>query len=500
MAAGGNPYETEWPAATLESEVDRLVKAELGKRGIEEALSCSDDVFLRRATLDVTGELPTVQAYWEYQRMGKNRRRELIEKLLGSDGYVDYWTLKWADLLRIKAEFPINLWPNGVQAYHRWIEEAVAGNMRYDVFARQLLTSSGSNFRVAPVNFYRAVESQRPETIAAAVSLTLMGVRWNSWTEQQRADMAHIFSRVAFKKTDEWKEEIVYLDPAQYGPMTIAFPDGTTAQLPAGADPREAFADWLIRPENPWFARNLANRAWSWLMGRGLIHEPDDIRPDNPCVNPGLLAHLEATLVESGYDMKALFREILNSRTYQQSSIPRTNHPEAASLFAHYSVRRLDAEVLADALTGLKGTGEVYQSPVPEPFTFVPEYHKTVELADGSISSQFLEKFGRPGRDTGLESERDNSYSVDQGMYLINSSEIQKQVLGGQRLNNLIRQGRNDPDKVINAMYRLLLTRAPTDNELALARDYLDAGGRPQQAYQDLCWALINSKEFLYRH
>ncbi len=449
----------------------------------------------------MTGELPGPEAYRAFHRKrSADRRAALVERLLASDGYVDYWTLKWADLLRIKAEFPINLWPNGVQAYHRWIEEAVAQELPYDVFVRQLLTSSGSNFRVPAVNFYRALEGQEPQAIAAAVSLTFMGVRWDSWSAQQRADMEHIFSRVGYKKTDEWKEEIVCLDPAQYGPMELTFPDGKRIQLPAGADPREAFADWLIRPDNPWFARNLVNRAWSWLMGRGLIHEPDDIRPDNPCVNPALLAYLQERFVASGYDTKALFRLILNSRTYQQSSIPRSDHPEAMSLFAHYIVRRLDAEVLADALGSFKGTGELYQSPVPEPFTFVPEYHKTVELADGSITSQFLEKFGRPGRDTGLESERDNEFSVDQSMYLLNSSEIQGPVLGSPRLRTLMRQGSGNREQAITGLYRLILTRSPTAEELALASHYLSNQEKKQEAFRDLCWALLNSKEFLYRH
>jgi hypothetical protein len=495
-----NPYELEW-TATRPGKIDRLVKAELEARGIEAAKPCTDDIFLRRAYLDVTGTLPSIEAYWDYRKVKPAKRRvELVEALLMTEAYVDYWTLKWSDLLRIKAEFPINLWPNGVQAYHRWVKASIAQGMPFDEFARHLLTSSGSNFRVPAVNFYRAMEGQEPESIAAAVSLTLMGVRFDTWTEEQQADLAHIFSRVAFKKTDEWKEEIVYLDPEQYGPMDITFPDGSSATLPAGKDPREAFADWLIQPDNPWFCRSIVNRSWSWLMGRGIIHEPDDIRPDNPCVNPALLAYLESAFVESGYDIKHIFRLILNSRTYQQSAIPASDHPEAESLFAHYNVRRLDAEVLIDALRIFGGPGELYQSPVPEPFTFVPEYHKTVELSDGSITSQFLEKFGRPGRDTGLESERNNDFSVDQSMYLLNSSAVQRRIKTSWRVKTFVNQGKKHPDKAVTALYRNILTRTPTDAEMATALAYLDSGTNKRAAVEDLCWALINSKEFLYRH
>ncbi len=374
LCQSNSPYESE-STPTRVGEIDRLVERELSKRGIETAMPASEEVFFRRAYLDITGTIPLPQAYRKYLKINPERRREvLIEALMETEAFDDYWTLKWSDLLRIKAEFPINLWPNGVQAYYRWIREAVVVNMPYDEFARHLLTSSGSNFRVPAVNFYRAIEGQKPETIASAVSLTLMGVRFSSWSAGQQSEMANTFSRVAFKKTDEWKEEIVFLDPGQYSPLDITFPDGTKVAIPAGEDPRDAFADWLIRPDNPWFARNIVNRAWFWLMGRGLIHEPDDIRPDNPSVNPALLTYLEKEFIESGYDIKHVFRLILNSRTYQQSSIPQSDHPEATSLFAHYMVRRLDAEVLFDALTILGGQGEIYQSPVPEPFTFVPEY------------------------------------------------------------------------------------------------------------------------------
>jgi hypothetical protein len=495
-----NPYETKWTATPV-GMIDRLIGDELTQRGIEPAKPCADDVFLRRVYLDVTGTLPSPQAYWAYRKEKPAKWREaLIDQLLATEAYADYWTLKWSDLLRIKAEFPINLWPNGVQAYNRWVKESVRAEMPYDEFSRHLLTSSGSNFRIPAVNFYRAIEGTAPETIAAGVSLTLMGVRFESWTEEQQKDFAHIFSRVAYKKTDEWKEEIVHLDPSIYEPMVITFPDGSSMTIPAGADPREAFADWLIQPDNPWFSRNIVNRAWSWLMGRGLIHEPDDIRPDNPCVNPALLAYLEGEFIESGYDIKHIFRLILNSRTYQQSSIPATHHPEAESLFAHYMVRRLDAEVLIDALGILGGSGEIYQSPVPEPFTFVPEYHKTVELSDGSITSQFLEKFGRPGRDTGLESERNNDFSVDQSMYLLNSSEVQRKIKSSWRLKSIMNQGRKNPERAVTNLYQQILTRFPTDEEVSIAMAYLDSGQNKRFAMEDICWSLINSKEFLYRH
>ena len=288
-----------------QNPIDTYMLAAWRRRGIEPANLCSDTVFIRRVYLDVIGTLPEPADVLAFVAdTAADKRARLIDALLQRDEFADYWALKWCDLLRVKAEFPINLWPNAVQAYHRWIHDAVRDGMPYDEFVRQLLTSSGSNFRAPPVNFYRAVQGRDPTAIAGAVGLTFMGVRAGNWPEAQRAGMAAFFKRVAYKKTDEWKEEIVYCDPNSVEALEAVFPDGVQVSIPPEKDPRAVFADWLIAPDNPWFTRNIANRVWSWLLGRGIIHEPDDIRPDNPPANPELLAYLESELVAAHYDMR----------------------------------------------------------------------------------------------------------------------------------------------------------------------------------------------------
>ncbi len=482
--------------------VDSRVLAAQKEQGIEPANPCSDEVFIRRVYLDVIGTLPATQEVQGFmQDRSIYKRMKLIDTLLEREEFADYWTLKWCDLLRVKAEFPINLWPNAVQAYHRWIHDAIRENMPYDRFAGELLTSSGSNFRVPPVNFYRALQGSEPSDLADAVALTFMGVRLEKQPEPFRSNMAAFFSRVAFKKTAEWKEEIVYLDPAQTDGFKATFPDDSEIKIRPGEDPRRVFADWLIAPDNQWFARNIVNRIWSWLLGRGIIHEPDDIRPDNPASNPGLLDYLEKELAEADYDLKHIYRLILNSRTYQQSSIPRGDHPDTAALFACYPVRRLGAEVLIDALCGIFGSGESYTSLIPEPFTFIPEDQRSISLADGSITSPFLEMFGRPPRDTGLESERNNFPTDAQRLHLLNSTHIQEKIESGQRLSNLIKTVKRDRDLLIHTIYINILSRAPTKSETAAAKKYLGTSGLGlKQAAADLAWALINTKEFLYRH
>jgi hypothetical protein len=489
------------PLASV-SKIDEFISARLKARDIQPAALAPDAVFLRRAYLDTIGTLPTpVEVRAFLTDASADKRAKLIDQLLARDEFADYWAMKWCDLLRVKSEFPINLWPNAVQAYHHWIRAAIREKLPYDQFVRALLTESGSNFRVPPVNFYRAVQSREPAAIAQAVALTFMGARAELWPKDRLAGMAGFFSRIGYKSTGEWKEEIVFFDPDKggvgAGAPTAVFPDGTTARIGPGIDPRQAFADWLITPANPWFTQSLANRAWYWLMGRGLIQEPDDIRPDNPPSHPELLAYLAQELAASHYDVKHLFRLILNSTTYQQSSAA-ADTPDDTSAFAHYLVRPLDAEVLIDALCQITGTSEQYSSAIPEPYTFLPENTRAIALADGSITSPFLVTFGRPPRDTGLESERSHTPTAAERLHLLNSSHIQRKVEQSTTLQALMARG--DMRQAVTLLYVTILSRMPTDAELKVASDYGQSATNRRQAGLDLAWALINTTEFLYRH
>ena len=570
-----------------ESQLDRLVFASLARLGVQPTL-CSDGVFVRRAYLDVIGTLPTAKEARDFiaDPDTQNKRRALIDRLLERDEFADFWAMKWGDILRIKAEFPVNLWPNAAQAYHRWVRDSIATNKPYDVFARELLTSSGSNFRVPPVNFYRAIQNRTPEGIAATVTLTLMGARAESWPARRLAGMAVFFSQIGYKPTSEWKEEHVFWDPLgtstvagntapgraalltpagqvasidtpalapvpapeavaetphpatpEDKPLLAVFPDGTEVRLPPDRDPREVFADWLITPQNPWFTRSIVNRVWSWLLGRGIIHEPDDIRPDNPPSNPMLLAYLEKEMVASHYDLKRLYRLILNSTTYQLSSLPHSNTPEAAANFASYPLRRLDAEVLIDAINKITGATDLYTSSIPEPFTYIPQDKPAIALPDGSITSPFLALFGRSARATGMENERNNKPVPAQWLHLLNSTHIQRKLESGPALKALLDSPRK-PTETITELYLTILSRFPSAEEMATAEAYGEvqtvrpppapktpdgknasgnadasqASASPQPLppktivvkrradWLDLAWALINSSEFLYRH
>jgi hypothetical protein len=498
-AVRGGPFEDE-NAVVPTTPLDELVFVHLRQLNITPADPCSDAIFVRRVYFDVIGTLPTadeVRTFIEDQTA--NKRDVLIDRLLERKEFAEYWAMKWCDLLRVKSEFPINLWPNAVQAYHHWIRACLQQNVPYDRFARELLTASGSNFRAPPVNFYRAVQSKEPPALAQAAALTFMGTRTDKWPKEKLAGMAAFFSQVGYKKTAEWKEEIVFFDSGKASaPTSGVLPDGTTVKFSPDQDPREQFANWLINPKNPWFARAIVNRVWSWLLGRGIIHEPDDIRQDNLPSNPELLAYLEKELVASKYDLKHIFRLILKSRTYQLACVPRSNDPRAEANFAFYPVRRLEAEVLIDAINQITGGTEKYTSAIPEPYTFIPESERTIALADASVSSRFLELFGRSPRDSGLESERNNRPTGGQRLHLLNSSHIQRKLQQSEKLRAIF-QTKGKPRDVVDTLFLTILSRFPTDAELKAIAAY-GAGGKDRWVAMDLAWALINTAEFQYRH
>lgn len=509
FASGGTVYPFEnQPEAKIApascGKIDELVFAKLKQLGIEPANPCSDAVFIRRVYLDVIGTLPTSDEVTGFlDDTAPNKRATLIDRLLERDEFADYWGMKWCDLLRVKAEFPVNLWPNAAQVYDHWIRTSIRQNTPYSRFAWEILTANGSNFRAPQVNFYRSAGSKDPKAIARAVALTFMGERAENWPKEKLDGMAAFFSRINFKSTREWKEEIVFcntFDNAKHSSVHAILPDGTPVTVLADKDPREMFARWLMSSKNSTFAPNAVNRVWFWLMGRGIVQEPDDFRPDNPPINPELLTWLAQQLVSANYDLKPIYRLILNSKTYQLSSIPASDRREGEPYFAFYPLRRLDAEVVIDALDQITGSTEEYSSLIPEPFTWVPETTRSIALPDGSISSSFLDLFGRPSRDTGLLSERNNRPTAAQCLHLLNSSHIQSKLTQSEKLRALLRSSGTPVEKVTE-IYLTFLSRRPTEAELKTMQAYnQSAEAKGWQALYDLMWALINSPEFLYRH
>ncbi|TWU43359.1 hypothetical protein Q31b_23980 [Novipirellula aureliae] len=496
-----DPFESDLPIHSHNS-LDDLIFLNLINRKIEPAKLCSDAVFLRRVYIDTLGTLPTADEARSFlDDTDPDKRNKLIDTVLEREEFSIYLTMRLCDLLRVKAEFPINLWPNAAQAYHRWIHQAIRSNMPADEFAHRLLTSSGSNFRTPQVNFYRAMQSKEPKAIAQTVALTFLCERAEKWPDQRLAGMAQFFSQVGFKPTGEWKEEIVYFDPRKNKENALnqsthaIYPNGVSVNIPAGIDPRIVFADWLTDNRNPWFARAFANRIWYWLMNRGIVDPPDDIRPDNPPSNHALLNQLADEFVAANYDIRFLYRLILRSNAYQLSCIPQSNDSLAGVHFAYHLTRRHDAEVLIDGICQITDTHEMYMSIIPEPFTFLPDNQRAIALPDGSITSSFLETFGRPARDSGLMMERNNELNAGQALHLLNSNHIRNKLKKGQGINRLL-QSASDPSEKAELLYLAILSRRPSEGERTVAEPLC----RSSQGTRDLAWALINTDEFIFQH
>lgn len=516
LAGGEAPPASVFDAFKPRNSIDTIVLAELRKRGVAPSEACSDEVFVRRVCLDLVGTLPSGPGVRHFLAdKDPAKRDKLVDRLLASDSYNLRWALKWGDLLRVKSEFPSNLWPNGVQAYHRWIHDAIRDRMPYDRFVRALLTANGSNFHVPPVNFWRAFQDRTPRPFADNVALLFMGLRLDDagFSQPQIEGFSAFFAKIGFKNTDEWKEEIVFFNrkgvlkdavgiavrPTPFG--------GKALDLGPDQDPRIALADWLTTRDNPWFARCIANRVWFWLNGQGIVHEPDDMKPGNAPWSAELLKCLEQEVVASGFDLRRVMRLVCTSRTWQSSSKPNRWNADDTSGCSHYRVRRVDAESLLDAINQITGGGEKYVSMIPEPFTFLPGDQRALALADGSIESPFLELFGRPPRNTSFESERVNASSVFQAQHLLVANHVQKKIQDSRPLMQLAEQAKTaagagkDRVNFLDEIYLRVLCRFPTAEERKLAGAHVLATGTPTwEGICDLVWALINSAEFQLRH
>ena len=402
-----------------------------------------------------------------------------------------------------------------MQAYHQWVRSSLVANKPYDQFVREMLVSTGSNFRDPPSNYYRALGNRDPQGFAEQSAMIFMGARMScarchahpteSWTPDDNKHMAAFFANVRYKNTQEWKEQIVYTQPwAKYkdtmtGKAITPVPlDGDEIKIAGSKDSRAVFAKWLTDPKNPWFAKNITNRIWYWLLGRGIIHEPDDIRPSNPPSNPKLLAYLEKQFIDHGYDLKHVYRLILNSKTYQLSSLTTPANAWDEAMFSHYIPKRLTAEQMMDAINQVTQTDDTFTSRIPEPFTVLPKGTRAVQLQDGSIGLPILQLFGRPSRDSSFESERCNDTSMSQALFMINAEELSKKIARSPYLKQLFKN--TSDQQVVESIYMTVFSRKPSDEKMKKLLAYIQQSEKRNDGITDLLWAVLNTREFMFNH
>ncbi len=501
-----SPFDT--PRRFLDPKaapLDRLVYQKLAALGLEASPRCSDADFLRRASLDVTGTLPTPDAVRAFLAdRDPNKREKLIETLLARPEYVDYWTLQWGDILRSTRGA---LGEKGLVAFNHWLRQSVAQNKPWDKLARDLVLARGSTFDDGAANYFRAANT--PETLAETTSQVFLGVRmqcarchnhpYERWKQTQYYQLAAFYARVRTKPGEAADERIVYTadsgevnHPKTKQAVTPTALDAAPLSAAYTHDRRQALADWLTAPRNPFFAKILVNRVWKHFMGQGLVEPVDDMRVTNPPTNPALLDYLAQDFVRGGYDVKRLMRTILRSDAYQRTAAAMPGNAADTHYYSHFFFKRLAAEPLLDAVGAATG--------VAEKFGGYPSGLRAVELPDTTAPSYFLDLFGRPARSIVCQCERIDAPNLGQVLHFMNGKDINARLAASDgRVARLI--AAKTPDaKLIEELYLAALSRFPTDDETMEAlMNFGQATDRRKEA-EDLLWALLNSKEFLFNH
>ena len=488
--------------------IDRAVFAKLNRMQIPPSEPCTDREFIRRVHLDLIGVLPTPAEVQQFLAdPPQSRRDRLIARLLVRPEFTDFWTLKFADVLRANGRL---IQPKGAYVFHRWIRACLEQNLPMDRFVRALLTADGSTYKNPAANYYRI--SRDPESAVETTAQLFLGVRiqcakchnhpFERWTQDDYYGFAAFFSQVGRKKGNLPDEEVVYATGSgevrqprtgrTMAPKALGGP-----VLPASApsptdDRRSRLAAWLTGPDNPFFAKSLVNRIWYHLMGRGIVEPVDDFRDSNPASNDELLDGLTAEFVQGGYDLKKLIRSIVHSRTYQLSATTNPLNADDALYFSHAQTRLLPAEVLLDAISTVTGTTTRFDG--------LPQGARATQIPDGKMENPFLKTFGRPARELACECERESDSNLSQALQLIGGATVNGKLHDDNgRMARLAKSGQS-PEQITRELYSVALSREPSATELQAAIKHLTSSKDLRQAVEDLGWVLINSKEFLFRH
>lgn len=495
--------------------VDELASAKFRELGIEPSPLCDDATFIRRAFLDALGTLPTPEETLAFiQSADPNKRATLVDQILGfaespsggqyNESYAAYWTLRWSDLINNNSR---ELGNQGMWAMHNWIRESFRGNKPFDKFVRELVTAKGSIYRTGPANYFRIHRDS--SLLAEATAQLFLGVRlecakchhhpFEKYGQEDYYSLAAYFSRVGTKGSQEFGlfggESVILVKDAGdvRHPRTGQLLNPKPLEGPAADNPldrRLALADWLAAKDNPFLARSVANRYTRYLLGRGLVEPVDDMRSTNPASNPPLLDALAKKFVDSGFNLKQIMRTIMQSRLYQLSSQPTPANAGDTKFYSHYTVKRLSAEPLADAIDRVTGVSTKYRN--------LPPGTRAIELPDAEYPDYFLNTFAKPRRMSVCECERSPDPSLTQALHTLNGDTLTAKFADKNgRLAKLIAAAKPH-DEVVTELYLVTLCRLPTDAERVASQKFLSTAASPAECYEDLLWALINSKQFLF--
>jgi hypothetical protein len=493
-----------FPPVTENNYIDTLVHVKLKKLRITPSDVCSDEAYLRRVSIDVTGRLPTVE---EYERFMANpspdKREQLVDELLGRKEFAELWVLKWAELLQIRSSNEVSY--KAMLLYYNWLQDKIARNVPVNEWVKELLAASGGTFKNPATNYY---EGERDVLkVAENVAQVFMGMRvqcaqchnhpFDRWTQDDYYGFVAFFKQIARKQGDDPRERVIFnagggevKHPVTGQVMAPKFLGGAVADV-KGKDRRAVLADWLASPENPYFATNLANIVWAHFFGRGIIHEVDDVRVSNPASNPELLAELGKHFTAYNYDFKKLVKDICLSRTYQLSTHANPSNEGDMRNFAKAAVRRIRAETMLDCISEVTET--------KDKFPRLPLGARAVQIADGSVSTYFLTAFGRATRETVCSCEVKLEPTLSQSLHLLNGNTTTQKIQQGGLIDRRLKE-KKAPMEIVEELYVRCLCRKPDPSERSRLEAVFAGNPNPKQPLEDVFWALLNTREFTFNH
>jgi hypothetical protein len=502
-----------WTNPPESNYVDKHVFAKLKMLNILPSDVCTDQEFIRRAYLDLCGVLPTPEETRRFLTSTDNQKRaKLIDELLERPEYADFWTLKWSDVFRSTRK-TVQL--KGTFVFQKWMHRNIENNTPFDQVVREVIASGGSTFANPPANYYRIARD--PQNLAETTAQLFFGIRmqcakchnhpFEKWTQDDYYSMAAFFARVKQRKDTlepgdkQGKEgaEVIYVErageltqPRTGKQMPPKFLGGPVAEVAPGKDRRDALAAWMTSPTNPFLPKSVVNRVWYHLLGKGVVDPVDDFRDSNPSANDDLLDALAKDFVDHKFDVKYIIRTVMNSRTYQLSARTNNFNKDDTKYFSHAVTKLHTAEQLFDALC--------YVTEVPEKFAGFPLGTRSVQLPDGEVNHPFLKTFGQPARELACECEREGDSNLAQALQLINGPAVNDRLRNPtNRIGKLLAAKKSDRE-VLDELFLVTLTRPPTDSEVSAMLGHVSAQMDKRKAWEDVHWALINSKEFLFRH
>jgi hypothetical protein len=503
-------YKYEWPTTPENNFIDTHVNNKLKKLRILPSELCSDEEYLRRIFIDIIGMLPTREEYDKFTSDTDPKKREkLVDDLLSRKEFAEMWVMKWAELLQIRSDND-RVSYKAVVLYFNWLQDKIANNVPFDQIVRDMLSANGGTFTNPAANYYQ-IERDTLK-VAENAAQTFMGMRiqcaqchnhpFDRWTQDDYYGFAAYFAQVGRKQGEDPRETVIFntgsgsvnhpIKGSNIQPKLLGEPD--VKPIPQGKDRREIVAAWLASPENPYFAKNLANIVWAHFFGRGIIDPVDDVRISNPASNPELLDALGQKFTDYKYDFKRLVKDICTSRTYQLSTRTNATNELDEKNFSHQYIRRMRAEVALDVINQVTQTQQKYRG--------LPLGSRAVQIADGRTSNYFLTTFGRATRDTVCSCEVKMEPNLSQALHLINGNTVHNNVQQSQVIPNLLKE-KKPPQEAVTELYLRTLTRRPTAKEVEQIEKLLSESPKPddqRNILQDLFWALLNSEEFIFNH